>query len=684
MISGASDDRTLPGRSQHAAVPVLNAWARAGWLRDIDLSFADFVNRHAVRANPLVWLAAALASHQLGRGHPSVDLARMLADPDRALALPPDDDPEVPGANPARPRVRPSGLLISVNLNEWLDILDASGVCGGDGDETPLVRNGSRIYLRRYRSYELSIAAAIAVRNGSDAGAAGVSAAPALVRTTLDAVFRDQPRRSDETDWQRIACAIALRHRFAVITGGPGTGKTTTVIRLLAALQMLARNSPASSQAQPATARLRIGLAAPTGKAAARLNESISSSIRSLDLSALPQGEEIRQAIPSEVVTLHRLLGARRDGYGFRHDRFTPLALDILVIDEASMIDLEMMAAACAALPANARLILIGDKDQLASVEAGALLGGLCERADAGHYLPETAAWISEASGESIDKNLIDFAGTPLDQTIVRLRKSWRFGEHSGIGRLARAVNEGDTKTALQILDSGAGDIEHLRLSPELAATEQARGYHAYLDVISRERPEPGAPPPAWDDWARKVLASFARYRLLAAVRSGDEGVDKLNARITAHLRADGLLGAPGDWYEGRPVMVTRNDHGLGLMNGDVGIVLARPKDEPAERGPAYLRAVFADSARPGSIRWIMPARLRFIETAFALTVHKSQGSEFEHAALLMPQRFSPVLTRELLYTAITRASRRFTLIEPPEARPALELAIATRTARSG
>ena len=655
----------------------LRTWVRAGWLRDLDLSFANFVSEHVLRPSPFVKLAAALASHQLGRGHAWLDLAQLCQDPDRTLAIPPHDDSSVDSGQ-GGPRTRPSGLISKLAVNDWLLALDASGALGLAGTDTPLVREGSRLYLRRYWAFKQTVDAALSCRIASNLP--DEDPAASRVREVIDIVFRS--RRDDaqeDLDWQRIACALAVRQRFTVITGGPGTGKTTTVVRLLAVLQTLAWGE-APDRATP----LRIGLAAPTGKAAARLNESIAASVQALDLSELPHRGSILSTIPSEAMTLHRLLGARLDGYGFRHDSQHRLPLDVLVIDEASMIDLELMAAVCAALPAQARLILLGDKDQLASVEAGAVLGGLCERADMGHYLPSTAAWLGEATGENLSTQHIDASGKPLDQAVVKLRRSYRFGADSGIGKLAAAVNAGNVMQARQLLASQRPDLQLLRHTASAAVRSQSRGYHRYLATIRDHRPSGDCGQAEWNRWAEQVLQDFGRYRLLATTRLHDTGVEALNRSITAQLRSgDWLAGSPGEWFEGRPVLITRNDHALGLMNGDIGIALLCRYGSSRANADLRLRVAFTDSRHHGNIRWVMPARLRFVETAFAMTVHKAQGSEFEHAALLLPEQPQPVLSRELLYTAITRAKSCFTLIESGPSYASLDHAITSPTGRS-
>ena len=500
-------------------------------------------------------------------------------------------------------------------------------------------------------------------------------------------------------DWQKIACALASRQRFGLITGGPGTGKTTTVLRLLALLQWQALAERGTF--------LRIGLAAPTGKAAARLSGSIAGAIGRLPLDGVPQGEAIRAAIPHAVSTLHRLLGSRPDSRHFRHDARSPLRLDVLVIDEASMIDLEMMAAVMRALPASARLILLGDKDQLASVEAGAILGELCARAQQGHYWPATATWVNGVTREVVAPALQDAAGTPLDQSICMLRHSHRFGADSGIGRLAALVNAGDVQGVARLWReaghgsapgaagpvraggntgrSGTPEISGVPASaaldgmtggdqvPDIARYEvdasrrglrelvirgrgeQPVGYAHYLQVMRQHQPTPDADRATFDAWAQQVLQAHGRFQLLCALRQGHWGVDHLNRQIAVWLQGAGLLAASEGWYAGRPVMITHNDYELRLMNGDVGITLAGPEGR--------LRVVFPDDR--GGVRWVLPSRLQAADTVFAMTVHKAQGSEFDHAALAMPEVLSPVLTRELVYTAITRARRFFTLVGP-------------------
>ncbi len=683
----AADDPAGDPRGRMQAL--IARWAQRGWLRPLDAAFAGFLWREVADADPLLVLAAALASHQLGRGHVCLDLAATLADPALALSLPPEAaDGEDEGADDL-----PARVLAGLELARWQRALDDPRLVGGGAGATPLVVRGTRLYLRRYWQYEQAVGAALDARLARSAALAATLPQAAL-RAALDALF---PAAGSVPmpvpDWQKLACALAVRSAFAIVTGGPGTGKTTTVVKLLALLQALALSAPAPGGA-PARA-LRIRLAAPTGKAAARLNEAIAGAVARLALDGLAQGEAVRAAIPTTVGTLHRLLGSRPDSRRFRHDARNPLALDVLVIDEASMIDLELMAAVLAALPARSRLILLGDKDQLASVEAGAVLGELCAQAHRGRYTPATAAWLRAVSGEEVDAALVDSAGSALDQAVAMLRHSFRFAAGSAIGRLAAAVNAGAAEEVVQVLAASAGTQQALqwivldgeddavlrRLVIEGGAAERGpsagaapgerggvrrRGYRHYLEEMRRRRPSHTAGAAEIDAWACAVLQAHGEFQLLCALRRGPWGVEGLNARVARMLHAAGLIPAVDGWYAGRPVLVTRNDYALGLMNGDIGITLAVPEpageEGAAEGGATRLRVAFAAGDGSGGIRWVLPSRLQAVETVYALTVHKSQGSEFTHTALVLPERLAPILTRELLYTGITRARGFLTL----------------------
>ena len=639
---------------------LLERWTERGWLRALDRAFVGFLHELAPEGDPLVLLAAALTSHQLGHGHVCLDLFETLKEPDFALSLPPEGEVQ------STAMLLPSQLLEALDGDAWCRALQTSSLVAEAHDtceeaaQRPLVLCERRLYLRRYWNYERRIDSALRQR------LAAREAVPADLRERLQALF-GAAEPGALVDWQKLACALATRAAFSIVTGGPGTGKTTTVVRLLALLQ-----APATEAGRA----LRIRLAAPTGKAAARLTESISQQVRSLQVEAA-----VRERIPTEVTTVHRLLGSRPGTRHFRHHAGNRLPLDVLVVDEASMIDLEMMANLLDALPANARLVLLGDKDQLASVEAGAVLGDLCRDAEQGWYSPQTREWLEAVSGESLSDSGLqeDHQGRhPLAQQVVMLRHSRRFGEGSGIGQLARLVNRQQAEEARALLDLGEhadlfsqplkgghdGRFERLVLDGRGKGSE---GYRHYLSVLHEQRPAPDSAldGPQWGAWARAVLDAFDGFQLLCAVRKGPWGVEGLNQRITAALSAQRLIEGEHLWYEGRPVLMTRNDYGLGLMNGDIGIALKLPEREGPEAGKQVLRVAFARNDGQGGVRFVLPSRLNDVETVYAMTVHKSQGSEFAHTALVLPEAMNPVLTKELIYTGITRAKHWFSLVEP-------------------
>lgn len=667
----------MPGVTE--MTELLTDWVEAGWLRALDLAFARFVLEQCApeeAGGPELarrLLLAALLSHQVGRGHVCLDLKQLVADPGSTLALPPDD--LLSGVDTGL--VRPSTLFQEESLTSLQEALAGAGdvtvkFTGTDQESAgepprPMVLAGTRLYLHRYWEYEQGIAAGIRQRLAADTAVADAgSVAAGRLRQALAVLFGEDAG----PDYQKLACALAARHRFAVITGGPGTGKTTTVVRLLAALQSVAERP------------LRIRLAAPTGKAAARLSESISQAVSRLPLQALP-GSPAPESIPVRVTTLHRLLGSLPGSRRFRYNPDNPLPVDLLVIDEASMVDVELMASVFGALPASASLILLGDKDQLASVDAGAVLGELCQRAASGHYRPETADWLSSITGQQLPSGLTDHQGEALDQAVAMLRQSHRFKGESGIGVLAKAVNEtGLRRSVIADFRAGVyGDVAWLALpsasrdvwlqalirhclegSPgsfgQASDAEKPVGYRHYLTVMKTGAPGSAAPRAGWDQWAARVLEAFGQFQVLCALRRGPLGVEGINEAIAQALREAGLIERAEGWYAGRPVLVTGNDYNLGLMNGDVGITL--PVSQPD--GRVLLRVAFPAGDGSEGIHWVSPSRLQAVETVYAMTVHKSQGSEFGHVCLLVPDRLAPVLTRELVYTGITRARQWLSL----------------------
>ena len=598
-----------------------------GALRRLSGAFARFIAGlgPGPAPAPLV-LAAAVLSELEGHGHSCLQLSDLAASPAALLGWSEEQWEQL--ATAAAPL--PKGVA------GWRKLLTG---CEQVWERTefdldqPLVLDGERLYLRRYWRDETQVA-----RNVRARAASVHEVDETLVRGWLDRLFIAQPG-VEGPDWQKLACAVALRGSLAIITGGPGTGKTYTVARLLALLFATA----------PDAERQRVALAAPTGKAAARLKQSIDKALGEL-------AERVGADLPLRKLTermgaartQHSLLGARPDTRAFRHQRGNPLEVDVLIVDEASMVHLEMMASLLDALPPTATLILLGDKDQLASVEAGVVLGDLCHDAHLGHYDEATVAYVERTSGETIPASFRS-AGGDLAQQTVMLRRSRRFG--GPIGQLALAVNAGDEARVEHVLRADGDEVRWIEHAQQGQVLQLAQaGYAPYLELLRAGQQD------SHEDWVRQVLRSFEAFRILCAVRDGEWGVVGLNEAIEKRLAASKLLRHGAEWYVGRPVMVTRNDYSTGVFNGDIGITLP----DPARPGAPRVYFLEGDA-----VRSVLASRLRNVETAFAMTVHKSQGSEFRHTVLALPREGNAVLTRELVYTGITRASAVFTLVTP-------------------
>jgi exodeoxyribonuclease V alpha subunit len=570
---------------------ILELWLEAGWIRSIDMEVALHLSE--LYDNDSSWgaLALVLVSHQLGRGHSCVDVHSLYEDPDRYLALPPEFA-RLSGIP------LPSELFKRLTKSEWLNAVNQSALAGQAEENTPLVFDQERLYLKRMWQVESRVADRLKQRIAISSSSGN------QIEAYLDQLF---PNSDAGVDWQRVACANSAVRRFAVITGGPGTGKTTTVVKLLALLKRLSDDRGE---------HLDIALAAPTGKAAARLSSSIGGA-----LERLPEG--YGQGLHAQVETVHRLIGVSSSGRRNRYRKGHTLAVDLLVVDEASMLDIELFDALLDALSDRTQLILLGDKDQLASVEAGSVLADLCRVESDSHN----------------------------DGFVTELQTSHRFSSESGIGQLARSVNRGSLndyhdvwRGAYSDIHYHSGDDLRKQVADRVLSTDpQLPGYAGYLAALAQPDFDP-----------LRVLELFDHFRLLTPLRRGPEGVEALNHLCESVLSSKGLIDVDDEWYIGRPVMVTANDYAVSLANGDVGICLERE---------GRLSVAFINDTGD-AVRWVDPLRLESVETAYAMTVHKSQGSEFKHVAYLSPSRANPVLSRELLYTAITRASSQFTLIE--------------------
>ncbi len=579
---------------------IVDSLLAAGAVSNLDRCFALLMARLAGSEDGALALAAALVSRASAEGNICLDLAGLAGGP----AAEGEASPRCPALEP------------------WISALRQSAVVGAPGEWRPLVLDGSRLYLHRHWDAEQGLARFLRERLSGPLPAVDV----ARLREGIERLFR---RGGEETDWQRVAAAVAVLQPLCVITGGPGTGKTTTAAGILALLLEQSEGRPA-----------RIALAAPTGKAAARLQEAIRESAGRI---AAP--EAVRETLAAmEASTLHRLLGRRAGSPPRGRDEGEPLPFDAVLVDEASMVSLQLLYGLVRTLSVDARLILLGDRDQLASVEAGAVLGDLCgQRRNRPYSVPAGEA-IARASGETVPLPADGESPSPVGDCIVELRRNWRFGAESGIGELSRAVRDGSREEALSILEGGGrGD---LGFRPVPRPRDLSR---ALRDIVTA-----GYGDYMQGDGPAEIFLRFNRFRILCALREGLWSVGALNAAVQAILAREGRLRPGRLWYEGRPVMVTRNDYGLRLFNGDVGIALA----DPGAGGD--LRVFFP--APDGTMRTFEPYRLPEHETAFAMTVHKSQGTEFDRVLLVLPETDARVLTRELLYTGVTRARKRVDL----------------------
>ena len=533
----------------------------------------------------------------------------------------------------------PADRLTLPQRDEWLAALRTSALVAVDGrsaddgaDERPLVLDAQgRLYLERYHAYERRLAESLLARAARPLEATDTAALAA----SLARLF---PASDVRGALQRVAAEVFLRQRLTIVSGGPGTGKTFTVAKALALLQ-----EQALAAGRPP---YRVLLTAPTGKAAQRLGDAIRDNVAKLGLDPAKLG------IPTQASTLHRALGFQPSTpTHFKRNAGNPLPDDVVVVDEASMVDLALMAKLVDAVRPDARLLLLGDKDQLASVEAGAILSDI---------YAGTAANGAAATG--------------LAAGLVHLTESHRFGDDGGILALAQAVNAGDVAGALAVLARGG--------SVTLARAENHRELESALAPLFADRFSALA-----EGTPADRLALLDRFRVLAAHRRGPFGVEGINALAVAELARRERIDPRGSFYDGRPVIVVANDYDVALFNGDAGVIApgrvagagngTRDDLEGAENSP--LRAWFR-GAEAGTLREVSPSRLPRHETAFALSVHKSQGSEFEEVVFVLPERPSPVLTRELVYTAVTRARRRVTIVGPEAL---LRQAITTRVERA-
>ncbi len=575
-----------------------------GNFNKIDIHFAGFIAMLAKENDPDIGLASALVSQVTGDGDVCLDL--------RTYAGKTISSQEEGGSKISCPE-----------LPIWRDKLIACPAVGPPGEKRPLILDQkNRLYLFRYWEYEHNLVEAIQKK----AQRAFKNLDYGILKESLRRLFPDVP--TDRPDRQKLGAIVAALRNLCVISGGPGTGKTTTIAQILAVLLEQSRNQ-----------KLRIYLAAPTGKASARMAEAIQAAKQKLNCRS-----HIKDLIPREASTIHRLLKSIPDSPYFYHNAERPLPADLVVVDEASMVDLALMSKLVMALSDDTRLVLVGDKDQLASVEAGSVLGDICGHNAKDGFANDFYKELDSTSAEKFDPIVRQcHEGRGLHDCIVLLKNSYRFAAESGIGGVSRAVNQGNFESALSLLT----DTQRLDINREVYATagdfylslkEQVlEGYTRYFQT--------GDP--------HEAIARFQEFQILCAVKKGPFGVDAINRFSEIVLMEQGLIDPVvlknHVWYPGRPVLITRNDYQLGLFNGDIGMTMP----DVVSNG-ANLRVFFPGS--DGEPRIFLPHRLPEHETVFAMTIHKSQGSEFDKIVLILPNTDSPVLTRELLYTGITRA----------------------------
>ncbi|MBU3979884.1 MAG: exodeoxyribonuclease V subunit alpha [Proteobacteria bacterium] len=585
---------------------------QAGILTDIDVHFAGFMANLADSKYQEIFLGAALASNVTGKGDVCLDLASFAG----KTLLEKDDGMDA---------------VICPELSVWKENLISTRIVGRPEDLCPLILDErNRLYLYRYWEYEKKLSDSIKKRTKEDIGGINLL----LIKDSIKRLF---PEIIDgDINRQKVAAITSAFKKFCVISGGPGTGKTTIIAKILA---MLIEQTGKEKS-------LRIFLTAPTGKATARLSESIGNIKKKLNCK-----DYIKVAIPTEAFTIHRLLKTIIRSPFFRHNSENPLPADIVVVDEASMVDLPLMSKLIQAVPVDARLILIGDSDQLASVDPGSVLGDICGNKSLRGFTTNFVNKVEELTDEKITDSIKQHKGIKaLHDCIVVLKKNYRFADSSGIGGLSHAVKLGDIDKTLDLLKNKNDRsiiFEEILSADNFKQILTDKVVEFYSEYLRTD--DPG-----------RALKLFNRFKILCAVKMGQFGVYAVNKIIEQILRRENLIQTENLWYKGRPILITSNDYKLSLFNGDIGITM------PIQGSASNDMHVFFRGTS-GELKQFLPYRLPQHETVYAMTVHKSQGSEFENVFLVLPDKDYPVLSRELIYTGITRASQSVTILGKEE-----------------
>lgn len=565
---------------------------------ELDIHFARFIQRISGNKDPVFFLTIAFLSRETAAGHICLDLAELAGTP-------------VAG--------KTAGLSFP-ELSKWRQTLEQVSAVGFPGEFKPVILDsGGRLYLYRYWQYQTLVAQTLIDRSK----ATRVFADMDRVRDRIRLFFPDR----EAPDMQKAAAVTALFRNLCIICGGPGTGKTTTVARILALLL------DCTGQ------KLRIALAAPTGKAADRLQKAVSAA-----KPGLPCTEEILSQIPDQAATLHRLLGTVPGSVSFRYNRDNPLPYDVVVIDEASMVDLPLLAKTLSATAPDTRILIVGDRDQLASVESGAALGDICTETAINAFSPDLVRTLHKTTQILPSDHSTGTDRPPLADNIVVLNENFRFKNDSAIFLFSRAVSRGDEEAAFSVLTQNKDDDIYINRSFLTCFQD------TLPDMITRHiLPFMTAASP------EQALEILDHFRILCPLRAGPLGAKGINLKIERYLQKSEQIPAEKKFYHGRPILITQNDYSLNLFNGDTGIIFSQSGDRE------NLKAFFP--GKENTCRAFSPASLPAHETVFAMTVHKSQGSEFDEILLVLPDSPSPVLTRELIYTAVTRAKKKLQVV---------------------
>lgn len=580
---------------------------RSGAFNYLDLHFAAMMARLEGREEPDIFLAAAMISRGIREGHVCIDPAIYAG-----KSLPLDAEGKT--------------TLQYPDPETWRKRLTESPVVGRPGDDAPIIQDASgRLYLHRYWSYQERVAVSLTNRvqgwqHDFD---------PAILKNRLSTIFPDS--EGNEPDWQKVVACLAVLKPVCILAGGPGTGKTTTIAKMIVLLIEAAGLDPD-----------RIALTAPTGKAADRMRSALRSA---KDRLLCP--EALKTAIPETASTLHRLLGAIQGSSYFRHGADRPLAVDAVIVDEASMVDLALAAKLLDALPSECRLILVGDPYQLASVEAGAVLGDICAGADGNCFSSDLADKLT-AFGAPVTACRNVERPDPVSDCVITLQKNYRFESGTDLGEMCRMIKTGHSQAAAAVASGYTdGSIMWLPL-PEPAGFAESLQEHIIneFDVLTNAK-SPG-----------EALAILERSRILCAVREGPYGVSAVNRIAERILASAGFINLRQTWYPGRPIMITANDYALNLYNGDVGVTMR----DPDGSDDFFVYFSSGSSHDEERVRKFHTDRIGQHETVYAMTLHKSQGSEFDTVLLILPNQDMPILSRELIYTGITRARKAVTI----------------------